>query len=114
MYGFHDTRTCRYNIRSHAEDKRGASVQVIFPAGEKLTTIQSFPDSTASIHTSIAVGNCGLEEGCRSKLVASANAEKLLEQWSPSWHHVTVYGDYRKLFGYLFKMKGIRVVDEDK
>lgn len=114
VYGFHDTRTCRYNIRSHAEDKRGASVQVIFPAGEKLTTIQSFPDSTASIHTSIAVGNCGLEEGCRSKLVASANAEKLLEQWSPSWHHVTVYGDYRKLFGYLFKMKGIRVVDEDK
>lgn len=114
VYGVHDPRTCRYNIRSHAEDKRGASVQVIFPAGEKLTTIQTFPDRTASIHSSTSVGNCGLEEGCRSKLVASANAEKLLEQWSPSWHHVTVYGDYRKLFGYLFKMKGVKLLEEDK
>ncbi len=114
VFGIHDPRTCRYNIRSHAEDKRGASVQVIFPAGEALTTIQTFPDRTASIHSATAVGNCGLEEGCRSKLVASANAEKLLEQWAPSWHHVTVYGDYRKLLGYLFKMKGIKVLEEDK
>ncbi len=114
VFGIHDARTCRYNIRSHAEDRRGASVQVIFPAGEKLTTIQSFPDKTASIHSSVSVGNCSLEEGCRSKLVASANAEKLLEQWSPSWHHVTVFGDYRKVFGYLFKMKGIQILEEDK
>ena len=45
---------------------------------------------------------------------AGTQNEKLLEQWAPSWHHVTVYGDYRKLFGYLFKMKGIKVLEEDK
>ena len=114
VYGIHDPRTCRYNIRSHAEDRRGASVQVIFPEGEKLTTIQMFPDHTASIHSATSVGNGARAEGCRSKLVASTNAEKLLENWAPSWHHVTVYGDYRKQFNYLFKMKGIKVVNEDQ
>lgn len=114
IFGCKDARTCSFNIRSHAEDLQGASVQVNFPAGEKLTTIQTFSDGTASIHSAVSLGNNTREEGCRSKLLAKANAEKLLENWSPNWHHVTVFGDYRKLFGYLYKMKGIRVIEEDK
>lgn len=115
VFGADSARTCDYYIRSHAEDQLGASVQVIFPAGEKLTTINmSNLDNWACIHSSVSVGNAGGDAGCRSKLVASCNADKLLENWMPMWHRVTVFGDYRRDFINLFKLKGMNIVEEDK
>lgn len=115
VFGKSDPRTCDYYIRSHAEDHLGASVQVIFPAGEKLTTTSfNFPKAEACVHSSVSVGNMGGDMGCRSKLVASANAEKLLNNWMQGWHRVTVFGDYRRQFMNLYKMKNIKVNEEDK
>jgi len=116
IFGHDDKYTCPFYIRSHAEDKLGASVQTIFPAGEKLTTVYfNFPANKASIHSGISVGNVGCEEGCRSKLAASAAAEVLLNNWQfGRWHRVTVFGDYRKLFMDLCKMRGVDVIEEDK
>lgn len=114
-FGIDSSRVCDYIIRSHAEDKLGASVQVIFPSGEKLTTINmSNVDNWACVHSSVSVGNTGGDAGCRSKLVASCNAEKLLENWAPMWHRVTVFGDYRRDFINLFKLKGMEIIEEDK
>lgn len=113
--GKDDPRTCKYYIRSHAEDQRGASVQVIFPANEKLTTTMfHFPEREVCIHSSTSVGNVGGDEGCRSKLAATTKAENLLYNWMPLWHRVTVFGEYRKQFMNLFKMKQIHVIEEDK
>ena len=92
----------------------GASVQVIFPEGEKLTTINVYnAEDCACIHSSVSIGNAGNDAGCRSKLVAKCNAQKILENWMPIWHRVTVYGDYRKDFMDLFKLKSLNVIEED-
>ncbi len=115
VYGKDDPRTCHYYLRSHAEDKKGASVQVIFPSGEKLTTVQiSITDGWASIHSAESCGNVGGENGCRSKLAAKCNAENILSNWMPQWHRVTVFGDFRKELKFLFKMKGYKIIEEDK
>lgn len=115
VFGKDDPRTCPYFIRSHAEDKLGASMQVIFPAGEKLTSLMVYPyNHMAAIHSAVSVGSPMQEEACRSKLAATTNAEKLLENWAPNWHRVTVFGDYRKQYSELFKMKGLDVYEEDK
>ncbi len=113
VFGPNDPRVCRHYIRSHAEDRKGASVQVIFPAGEPLTTIQ-VDAVTGTVHSSVSVGNVGLEEACRSKLAASANTQALLYNWDYAWHRITVFGDYRKQFLHLFKMKNLHILEEDK
>lgn len=115
IYSEDDPRTCPYYIRSHAEDKLGASVQVIFPEGEKLTTTMfDFPNKVAVIHSSTSCGNVGGEEGCRSKMAASCNAKNIADNWVGSWHRVTVFGDYRRDLLNLYKLKGIDCVEEDK
>ncbi len=115
LFGCKDARTAQYVIRSHAEDKKGASVQIIFPLGEQTTTTMSYPGETpAVLHSGRAVGNVGLQEACRSKLAAEVNAEAILNQWSGGWHRVTVYGEWRKLFLRFYKAKGISVIEEDK
>lgn len=115
VYGCQDPRVASFCIRSHAEDQMGASVQVIFPTGDKLTTVNMSNQSNwACVHSSTAVGNEGLDAGCRSKLVASCEAQKILENWMPMWHRVTVYGDYRRDFINLFKLKGLEIVEEDR
>lgn len=115
VYGKDDPRSCQYYLRSHAEDKKGASVQVIFPIGEELTTFQiSNVEGWASIHSSRSCGNSTGENGCRSKLDATCNAENILENWMPQWHRVTVFGNYRKEMKNLFKMKGYTIIEEDK
>ena len=116
VYGFDDPRTCRFAIRSHAEDKKGAAVQVYFPANEKVTTVMVFPkeSSKSVLHSARSVGNVGYQEACRSKLAAETNAEAILQNWSNEWHRVTVFGDYRKAFLQLFRLKGISCIEEDK
>lgn len=44
----------------------------------------------------------------------TTKAENLLYNWMPLWHRVTVFGEYRKQFMNLFKMKQINVIEEDK
>ena len=66
------------------------------------------------IHSSRSVGDVGLEEACSSKLAAETDAEAVLNNWSGGWHRVTVFGDYRKAFRQLFRLKGISFTEEDK
>jgi hypothetical protein len=115
VFGKDDPRTCQFYIRSHAEDQKGASVQVIFPENEPLTTINlDHRCRWASIHSAVSTGNAFGDAGCRSKLVAKTNASALLKNWMPQWHRVTVFGEYRQLFINLFTMKGLAVTEEDR
>lgn len=117
VYGYKDNRVCSFAIRSHAEDKKGAAVQVYFPVNEKVTTTMIYSKESKKnsvIHSALAVGNVGYQEACRSKLSATTNAEAILNNWSGGWHRVTVYGDYRKQLMRLFKMKGLQCTQEDK
>jgi L-fucose isomerase-like protein len=116
-YGKDDVRTCPYYLRSHAEDRKGASVQTILPTGEQLTTVKvSCKNKTAAIHSGVSVGNVAFECGCRTKLAAQANVTKILRNWHYeifSWHRVTIFGDYRTKMENLFKLKGLKLIHED-
>jgi len=107
-----------YIIRSHAEDRRGVSVQVLLPTGHRVTTVKlNLLREAMAIHGGEAVENIDEEKACRTKLGVRANAEKLLEKWNRDfdfgWHRVTVYGEWRKEFKQLAKLLKLHIVEED-
>lgn len=118
MTGYDDSRRSEYYIRSHAEDQKGASVQTMLPLSEALTTYRFNTDHhMMSIHSATAVGNVGLDRGCRTKLAAEANVRSIMMNWNQDifgWHRVTVYGDWRDKLMNLARMKGARIVEEDR
>lgn len=108
-----------YIIRSHAEDNKGASVQVIMPLEYTVTTIKfDILTNSMSIHNGRAVGNVNTPLACRTKLAVEVpDAKLLLDNWDTdifSWHKVTVYGDYRKQFINLAKLYRMNIFEEDK
>jgi L-fucose isomerase-like protein len=107
-----------YRIRSHAEDGKGASVQVSLPPGETLTTIKvNLLAKKMTIHQARSVGNIEDERACRTKLAAEADVEKILRNWDYQtfgWHRVTFYGDFREDFRNLATLLGLVILEEDK
>jgi len=80
-----------YIIKSHAEDRRGASVQVLLPTGHRVTTVKlNLLKEAIATHGGEAVENIDEEKACRTKLGVRANTEKLLEKWNRDfdfgWH----------------------------
>jgi len=107
-----------YIIRSHSEDRKGASVQSLMPLGEIVTTIKvSVMNKAFSIHQGRTVANIDDEKACRTKLAAEANVEKIMENYHFEifgWHRVTFYGDYRKQLINLATLYGLKIYEEDK
>lgn len=108
-------KTNPYIIRSHAEDRKGASVQSLLPAGEPVTTLEiDVWGKHMVIHSAKTTRNIDESKACRTKLAAKTNAEAILDNWSMGWHRVTVYGDYRKQAMNLARLYGMTVFEEDK
>lgn len=104
-----------YIIRSHAEDRKGASVQSLAPSGEPVTTLEvDVWNKNMVIHSAKTTRNVDDPKACRTKLAAKTNAEAILDNWSMGWHRVTVYGDYRKQALNLARLYGMTVFEEDK
>lgn len=85
-----------YLIRSHSEDRKGACVQSLLPAGHMTTTIEINPVSKQMlVHKARTIGNNDSDMACRTKLEAQVvgDLEKLTETWRMGWHRVTFYGD---------------------
>ena len=85
-----------YRIRSHSEDRKGASIQSLLPANYMTTTLEINPVSRQVLmHQAKTVGNNPSDMACRTKLEASlkGDIEKLTENWRMGWHRVTFYGD---------------------
>jgi hypothetical protein len=103
-----------YEIRSHSEDRKGASLRSLLPLNEKLTTLIMAPAAKKMIlHTAKSVSNLDDDKACRTKLVAEvANARKLFKGWTQGWHRVTVYGDHRDRFETLAQLLGFEFVEE--
>lgn len=106
-----------YIIRSHAEDRRGASVQSLLPLGDKVTTIKvSVMNKALSIHQGKAVANVEEDKACRTKLAVEVNAEKILNNYHMEifgWHRVTFYGDFRRDIMNLATLLGLQIFEED-
>jgi hypothetical protein len=105
-----------FQIVTHSEDRQGASVRSILPAGYKTTSIQvSEARKEILLHQSKTVGNDPDDRACRTKLVAEpvGDIEKLFNMWDRwGWHRVTFYGDLKKPVYALADALGWTVVEE--
>jgi hypothetical protein len=105
-----------FEILTHSEDRQGASVRSILPAGYMTTTIEiSDPRKEIILHQAKAVGNDPDDRACRTKLAAEpvGDIEKLFTMWDKwGWHRVTFYGDLKKPVCALASALGWTVVEE--
>ena len=108
-----------YIIRSHAEDQKGAALQVLYPVGEHITTFKvNVLEKAFAIHSGIIVANSDEPKACRTKVVAKADTDTILERWNMEanfhWHRVSVVGDYRERLIKFARLLGLRVIEEDR
>ena len=86
-----------FEIYTHSEDRRGASVRSILPLGYMTTTLQIHPARREILcHRSVTVENPWSDRACRTKLAAEVlgDFERMYTFWDQyGWHRVTVYGD---------------------
>ena len=105
-----------YDIRSHAEDQKGASIQSLLPAGHLTTTLQIAPERREILfHQAKTVGNVDDPRSCRTKLAAEVqgDVQRLLAQWDVwGWHRVTFYGDHRLALNQLSALLGFKLSEE--
>lgn len=105
-----------YEIRSHAEDRKGAAVRSLLPLGEIVTTIRFSPGRKQVIfHQARTVENVDDPKSCRTKLAAEVlgDMERLWGEWDQwGWHRVTFYGDHKKVVEEFAALSGFEVVKE--
>jgi L-fucose isomerase-like protein len=105
-----------YRIRNHSEDRKGAAVQSLMPAGEMTTSIEFNSDRKDIVmHQAKSVGNVEEDKACRTKLAAEVigDINKLMTEWDRfGWHRVTVFGDHKKAVETVSTLLGIKVVPE--
>ena len=94
------SRANRFEILSHAEDQRGASVRSFLPLGYMTSTMQIHPSRREILfHRAKAVDNVVIDRACRTKLAGEVvgDTERLFTFWDQyGWHRVTFYGDLRE------------------
>jgi len=105
-----------FEILTHSEDRKGASVRSIMPAGYLTTTIEiDHRKKEIILHQAKTVGNSFDDRACRTKLVAEplGDFEKLYTMWDLwGWHRVTFYGDLKKPALELADILGYQVIEE--
>jgi L-fucose isomerase-like protein len=103
-----------YHIRSHSEDRKGASIRSLMPLGEMTTTLKFIPNQkSVVVHQGKAVANIDDDKACRTKLAVEVkDARKLMAQWQYGWHRVTVYGDVRVPLEIYSDLTGTKIVEE--
>lgn len=103
-----------YHIRSHSEDRKGASIRSLLPVGEMTTTLKFLPRHKVVVfHQGRTVANIDEDRACRTKLAVEVrNARKLAADWAWGWHRVTVYGDWRIALETVSALAGFKLVEE--
>jgi hypothetical protein len=105
-----------YQILTHSEDRKGASIRSLLPPGYMTTTVElSEARKEILFHRGKAVGNDPNDRACRTKLVAEpvGDFEKLFTMWDKwGWHRVTFYGDLKDPVYALAEAIGWKVVEE--
>jgi L-fucose isomerase-like protein len=110
-------------IRSHLEDHKGVSLQVLLPPGGPVTVARFSGPGKFLVSTGEATGNVDDERGCRTKIrTRVANARKFLEGYSAAvdpragtrdlLQRVVFYGDHTEAIDRLGRLLGFRVVRE--
>lgn len=102
-----------YIIRSHMEDNKGVSMQVLVPASGRVTVARFTGPEKMLVSTGEACGNVEERRGCRTKLrTRVADARKLLEHYSGELHRVVFFGDYVDRITRLGRLLGYDTISE--
>jgi len=107
-------------ILTHSEDRRGAAVRSLLPAGYMTSTVElgaykRFFRKEILFHRGKAVENIIVDRACRTKLAVEPDGdiERLMTQWDAyGWHRVTVYGDLKEPLSEIAKMLGWKFTEE--
>lgn len=107
---------CNYEILTHSEDRRGASVRSYLPTGYRVSTMEIHPVRKEILfHVGRAAENVLEDRACRTKLACEVEGdfEKLFTFWHKyGWHRVSFYGDLREPVKELAQVIGFQFVDE--
>lgn len=123
-----DGQSSPFFLRSHLEDHKGASMQVLAPSGEPVTVAKFADAKRLMMSTGEALGNVDNERGCRTKIRTRVkDGERLLANWGAALtgdgtmpgtrdllHRVVFYGDHSKEIGRLGRLLGFQVIDEER
>jgi hypothetical protein len=105
-----------YHIRSHSEDRKGASMRSLLPLGRLTTTVEINADRKEMIlHQAKSVENVDEDKACRTKLAAEpkGDIDKLQTMWDQwGWHRVTFFGDLKAPLAEFCKAAGLKMVEE--
>lgn len=104
-----------YRIRSHSEDRKGASIQSLLPPGYMTTSMELDPVAKRVIvHQAKSAGNNPSDMACRTKLegIVKGDIEKLTEHWQMGWHRVTFYGDVQDHVAELCDRLNLQLIEE--
>ncbi|MGB9907580.1 MAG: hypothetical protein ACPLRR_09380 [Candidatus Saccharicenans sp.] len=105
-----------FRIRNHSEDRKGAAIQSLLPAGEMVTSFELNSETGEIVlHQALTTGNIEEDKACRTKLAAEpiGNINKLLGEWDRfGWHRVTVYGDLKRKLEVVSSLLGLKIVEE--
>jgi L-fucose isomerase-like protein len=104
-----------FHIRSHSEDRKGASVRSLMPLGEMTTTLEvSAGRREIVFHQGKSVANIDDDKACRTKLAVEVkDVYKLLGEWDRwGWHRVTFYGDLRRPIETIAALSGFKLIEE--
>lgn len=105
-----------FQILTHNEDRKGASVRSILPPGYMVTTLEFSPERKEILfHQGKAMENDPDDLACRTKLVVEpvGDFEKLFTMWDQwGWHRVTAYGDLKEPVFALADAMGYKIIAE--
>ena len=111
-----DGKANPYHLRSHSEDRKGASMRSLMPLGRMTTTLELKPgEKRLLFHQAKTVENIDDDKACRTKLAAEpkGDIDKLFTCWDQwGWHRVTFYGDIKAQTQELAKALGLTIVEE--
>lgn len=102
-----------YVIRTHMEDNKGVSLQVLVPTLETITAGKFIEPGVFAVSTGEVIDNVDNPRGCRTKFrVRVGDARKMLEGFTGGLHRVIVYGDYLRPVEQMGRLMGFKVVRE--
>ncbi len=102
-----------YAIRSHMEDNKGVSLQVMVPTNEKVTVAKFLKPDMFGVSAGEVTANVDDARGCRTKFRTKvADARKMVETFTGGLHRVVVYGDYLQPVERMGRLMGFQVVHE--
>jgi hypothetical protein len=104
-----------YRLRSHSEDRKGASMQSLLPPQRLTTTLEINPQTREILmHQAYSIRNNSSDMACRTKLEALVfgDIESLAEKWRMGWHRVTFYGDLKDVVTEIAKRANFKLIQE--